>query len=496
MSKDILNVEPKEVWKNFYELNQVPRPSKNEDRVISFLISFAKKNGLDFNTDKIGNLVIYKDSTHDMYNRETVVLQSHVDMVHEKNNDTEFDFLNSPINMYVDGDWIKAQGTTLGADNGLGVATIMALLESKNISHPKIEALFTIDEETGMTGAINLSETILTGNILLNLDTEEDDEICIGCAGGIDISVKRNYDLIEPPKDTVPIRIVLDGLTGGHSGAEIHKGLGNSNKILFEILNELDELFKINIAVIEGGGLRNAIPRESNIVILINNRHISSAEKLLENQKIKYSNKFSKTDPNLNLKWIFDLKILSKLKNFTSKCLNNHDTSELIKAIQICPNGVYSMSKKIDGLVETSNNLANIKLIDGNLNIMCLTRSSLDDSKFELSKQISLIFEKISCNISFSGGYTGWEPNENSPILEKAKQAYEKLFSSEPKINVIHAGLECGIIGSHYPKMDMISFGPTILGAHSPDEKASISSTQKFWKFFKEVINNTPEKTN
>ena len=486
MSQEVSNVEPTEVWKNFVLLNQVPRPSKKEERVIEFLISFAKKNNLEYKQDEIGNLVITKEATSEMTTCQTVVLQSHVDMVHEKNNEVEFDFLNSGIKMYVDGDWVKAKGTTLGADNGLGVAAIMAVLESKEISHPKIEALFTIDEETGMTGALNLSDSILSGKILLNLDTEEDDEICIGCAGGIDITMNRSYILNDLSNDEVCVQILLNGLTGGHSGAEIHKGLGNSNKILFEILNEIINHFKISICSINGGGLRNAIPRESSTVISFSKDNINLFEQIIKKSLQKYKTKFKDTDSNLNLEF--------QILNDKIKQLNNKESVELIDAINNCPNGVFEMSKSIDGLVETSNNLANIKLIEGELKIMCLTRSSSEDSKAKLSKVISNIFEDISCDCTFSGGYPGWEPNINSKTLKEVKNSYIKLFSSEPKVNVIHAGLECGIIGSHYPDMDMISFGPTILGAHSPDEKASISSTQKFWRFFTEILANIPQK--
>ena len=486
MSQEVSNVEPTQVWKNFVLLNQVPRPSKKEERAIEFLISFAKKNNLEYKQDEIGNLVITKEATSEMTTCQTVVLQSHVDMVHEKNNEVEFDFLNSGIKMYVDGDWVKAKGTTLGADNGLGVAAIMAVLESKEISHPKIEALFTIDEETGMTGALNLSDSILSGKILLNLDTEEDDEICIGCAGGIDITMNRSYILNDLSNDEVCVQILLNGLTGGHSGAEIHKGLGNSNKILFEILNEIINHFKISICSINGGGLRNAIPRESSTVISFSKDNVNSFEQIIKKSLQKYKTKFKDTDSNLNLEF--------QILNDKIKQLNNKESVELIDAINNCPNGVFEMSKSIDGLVETSNNLANIKLIEGELKIMCLTRSSSEDSKTKLSKVISNIFEDISCDCTFSGGYPGWEPNINSKTLKEVKNSYIKLFSSEPKVNVIHAGLECGIIGSHYPDMDMISFGPTILGAHSPDEKASISSTQKFWRFFTEILANIPQK--
>jgi len=486
MSQEVSNIEPTELWKNFVLLNQVPRPSKKEEKVIEFLISFAKKNNLEYKQDEIGNLVITKEATLDMTTCQTVVLQSHVDMVHEKNKQVEFDFLNSGIKMYVDGDWVKAKGTTLGADNGLGVAAIMAVLESIEISHPKIEALFTIDEETGMTGALNLSDSILSGKILLNLDTEEDDEICIGCAGGIDITINRSYILSDLSNDEVCVEILLNGLTGGHSGAEIHKGLGNSNKILFEILNEIIKDFKISICSINGGGLRNAIPRESSTVISFSKDNINLFEQIIKKNLQKYKTKFKGTDSNLNLEF--------QILNDKIKQLNYKESVELIDAINNCPNGVFEMSKSIDGLVETSNNLANIKLIEGKLKIMCLTRSSSEDSKAKLSKLISNIFQDISCDCTFSGGYPGWEPNISSKTLKEVKNSYIKLFSSVPKVNVIHAGLECGIIGSHYPEMDMISFGPTILGAHSPDEKASISSTQKFWSFFTEVLANIPQK--
>ena len=486
MSLEVANAKPVEVWKNFVLLNEVPRPSKKEERVIEFLKSFARKNNLLFQQDEIGNLVIIKEATQNMKDCETVVLQSHVDMVHEKNNEVEFDFLNSGIKMYVEGDWVKADGTTLGADNGLGVAAIMAVLESKEISHPKVEALFTVDEETGMTGALNLSDTILSGKILLNLDTEEDDEICIGCAGGIDITMKRSYNLINSTNDEVCVELLLNGLTGGHSGAEIHKGLGNSNKIIFEIINEINNHFKISICSVDGGGLRNAIPRESTAIISFSKDKFELFEQIIKKSLDMYKKRFYQTDSDLNLEF--------KLLGNGLKQLSREDSNELIKAINMCPNGVFEMSKSIEGLVETSNNLANIKLVNGELKIMCLTRSSSEESKNKLSKIISNIFENISCSCTFSGGYPGWEPNINSKTLREVKNSYIKLFSSEPKVNVIHAGLECGIIGSHYPEMDMISFGPTILGAHSPDEKASISSTQKFWTFFTEVLANIPRK--
>ena len=485
MNSQVSKLEPTSIWRNFVSLNSVPRPSKREEKIINFLIKFAENNNLRYSRDNIGNLVIFKDATSDMADRKTIVLQSHVDMVHEKNQDVQFNFDESGIQMYVESGWVKAKGTTLGADNGLGVAAIMGILESSKISHPKIEALFTIDEETGMTGALNLSDSILNGKILLNLDTEEDDEICIGCAGGIDITVSKKFQLETPRADQSFLKITIDGLTGGHSGAEIHKGLGNANKILFSALAEIFTLCSLNICEISGGGLRNAIPRECNVVISINNDKIDEAQKLLSQINLQNQKDLKPTDPNFSL--------TSIIVDFYDDQLNSLDSSALINAINDCPNGVYKMSNSIDGLVETSNNLANIQFKNSELLLTCLTRSSVEISKMELSDKISNIFTKIGCKCSLSGGYPGWEPNINSETLKNAISSYTRLFTNKPKVNVIHAGLECGIIGSHYPNMEMISFGPTILGAHSPDERASVKSTQKFWIFFKEILKNIPK---
>ena len=486
MNNEIRLIEPISVWNNFTDLNSVPRPSKEEERVIEFLIQFAKKLNLKYFQDSVGNLIINKPSTDDMIKHKTIVLQSHVDMVHEKNNDVDFDFKKSGIKMKIDGDWVKARGTTLGADNGLGVASIMSILESNNISHPEIEALFSIDEETGMTGALNLDGNALKGEILLNLDTEEDDEICIGCAGGIDITITKDFDTENVDLDSTFIKILVNGLTGGHSGAEIHKGLGNSNKILNALLKSLDTKYSIRICEIKGGNLRNAIPRESYSVIQIKNYDYSDIENEINNffnsNKIIYND----LDPN------FSISISNYKEGY--KPLAKVDHKNIIDCVNACPNGVFLMSKTIDNLVETSNNLASILVKDGSIEIKCLTRSSVENSKKELSDLISNIFKDKGFEIKLSGGYPGWEPNMNSEILSVAVNCYEKLNSESPKVNVIHAGLECGIIGSHYPKMEMISFGPTILGAHSPDEKASISSTKKFWKFFIEILKNIQKK--
>ena len=485
MSDEIRNLEPGAIWNNFCKLNAVPRPSKKEEKVIKFMHDFGVSLGLETQIDKVGNVVIFKPATDGMENRKTVVLQSHLDMVHEKNNEVDFDFEKSGIQMYVDNDWVRAKGTTLGADNGLGVATIMSVLESNDIAHPKIEALFTIDEETGMTGALKLDENILKGDILLNLDTEEDDEIGIGCAGGVDITISKSFNMTINP-NLLFIKITLNGLSGGHSGMEIHKNLGNSNKLLNKIISDLNENFLIHISEINGGGLRNAIPRESSIILGVSDADFKS----IKNQSFKtfdnLKDQFLNTDP------LIKLDIIKLDEDF--KIIDTDNQTELIKLIRNCPNGVYKMSDNIPGLVETSNNLANISLNDGNLNINCLTRSSDESSKEELKNIIKFLFIIKGYTVDFSGDYPGWQPNMSSEILAKLVKVYKDLNSTEPNVAACHAGLECGIIGSHYPKLDMISFGPTIRGAHSPDERASIKSTIKFWRFLKEVLLNIPLK--
>jgi|TARA_B110001450_G_scaffold255755_1_gene284134 dipeptidase D len=485
MSNALQNLEPKIIWNNFSKLNAVPRASKKEERVIKFIYDFGINLGLETLIDGTGNVVIVKSATSNMENRKTVILQSHLDMVHEKNNDVDFDFDNSGIKMYVDNDWVRAEGTTLGADNGLGVATIMSVLESNEISHPRLEALFTVDEETGMTGALQLDENILKGEILLNLDTEEDDEIGIGCAGGVDITLTKKFE-VSTNHDLFFIKITLNGLSGGHSGMEIHKDLGNSNKLLSSIIKDLNDHFIINIAEINGGGLRNAIPRESSFILGVNEADFENIKIQSQKSFAIIKNQFIDKDPLINLTTI---KAEGSYKVLTFKNQN-----DLLKLIHNCPNGVYKMSENIPGLVETSNNLANIQLKQGNLMIKCLTRSSDEPSKEELKNFIKSLFIDYNYSVNFSGDYPGWQPNMESEILAKLIKVYKKLNNSDPNVAACHAGLECGIIGSHYPKLDMISFGPTIRGAHSPDERASIKSTIKFWKFLKEVLLNIPFK--
>jgi dipeptidase D len=408
-------------------------------------------------------------------------------MVHQKNADTIFDFDTQGIEMYVDGDWVRAKGTTLGADNGLGVAAIMAILESKDIPHPAIEALFTIDEETGMTGALNLKGGILQGQILLNLDTEEDDEIDIGCAGGIDVTATAEYDEEETPEGSVGYTITVKGLKGGHSGMDIHKGLGNANKIMNRLLFDGFDNFGLQIAEIQGGSLRNAIPRESMAKVII--AEVYDEAFVFDMQQIvnDIKNEFKTTEPNLTV-------IFEKLENIPTKVMPSIAQFYFVRALYTAHNGVYRMSADFDDLVETSNNIAKVVVNKGQLSVQCLTRSSVETSKFDLANALRSAFELMGCEVEFSGSYPGWTPNSQSEILDVLVGIYERQNNEKPKVVACHAGLECGILGTNYPDMDMISFGPTIHGAHSPDERASIPSAQKFWKFVLEILANIPAK--
>ncbi|SDS21026.1 dipeptidase D [Polaribacter sp. KT25b] len=488
MNQDIRNLQPKSVWNHFADLNAVPRPSKKEERVIQFMVDFGKKLNLETFVDKVGNVIIKKPATSGMENRKTVVMQGHLDMVHQKNADTIFDFDKEGIKMFVDGDWVKAKGTTLGADNGLGVAAIMAILSSTEIDHPTIEALFTIDEETGMTGAMGLEGGVLEGEILLNLDTEEDDEIGMGCAGGVDITATRTYLEEETPENTTAFSITVKGLNGGHSGMDIIKGLGNANKIMNRILFDGFANFGLRISEINGGSLRNAIPRESVATVVVDN--ISKEPFLFETNELINTIKaeFSTLEKNLSV----EIKEIESPKKVMELGVQEGFTKSIYAAL----NGVYRMSPDVVGLVETSNNIARIILKDGRIKVGCLTRSSSESNKWDLANSLRSAFELAGLEVDFSGTYPGWLPNVKSEILTIVTNIYTDLFKEKPIVAACHAGLECGILGQNYPEMDMVSFGPTIRGAHSPDERAQISSTQKFWKLLIEILKNTPLKSN
>ncbi|MTE27652.1 aminoacyl-histidine dipeptidase [Winogradskyella ouciana] len=486
MNKEIRNLEPKPLWNKFADLNAVPRPSKKEERVIQFMKDFGANLGLETIEDEVGNVIIRKPATKGMEGRKPIVMQSHLDMVHQKNNDTEFDFDNQGIEMFVEGDWVKAKGTTLGADNGLGVATIMAILESDDIEHPDLEALFTIDEETGMTGAMGLKGGILKGDILLNLDTEEDDEIGVGCAGGIDITATGTYNEEPVAKEgMMAYKIEVKGLQGGHSGMQIHEGLGNANKIMNRLLYAVIE--DVKISEIDGGSLRNAIPRESVATVVFEADKEAILTSLLTALAETIKKELKTMEPDLEV-------VLSKTE-LPEKTMPFEAQAQIVYAIYAAHNGVYRMSADITDLVETSNNIARVIVKDGEIKVGCLTRSSVESSKMDLANRLRATFELAGCDVEFSGEYPGWQPNMDSDILKVMVPIYERLNNGEkPHVAACHAGLECGILGQNYPNMDMISFGPNIKGAHSPDERAQISSAQKYWEFVLEILKNIPQK--
>jgi dipeptidase D len=485
MSKSVRNLEPKAMWNHFADLNAVPRPSKKEERVIEFMMAFGQSLGLETIKDAIGNVIIKKPATPGMDDKETVCLQSHLDMVHQKNASTQFDFLTQGIEMLVDGDFVKANGTTLGADNGIGVASIMALLSSTNIPHPALEALFTIDEETGMTGALGLKGGLLSAKYMLNLDTEDDNELTIGCAGGIDVTGIGTYNTQALIGDYIGVTIGLKGLTGGHSGMDIHKGRGNANKLMNTVLMQADKM-GAHIVSIDGGSLRNAIPRESvvELAVLATQKDafvafISEQERVIKEEK-------KETDPNLSLSLMFSPQPIAVFeKDF------QHN---LLRSISVLVNGVYAMSPNINGLVQTSNNVARVLVKDGTFSIQCLTRSSVDAEKMELAHKLKDTMGLIHANVTLTGSYPGWTPKPESPIVKLMADLYQELYQSEAHVNACHAGLECGILGTNYPDMEMISFGPNITGAHSPDEKVQISSVQKYWAYLLETLKRIPKK--
>ncbi|MCA0132125.1 aminoacyl-histidine dipeptidase [Winogradskyella alexanderae] len=484
MSAEIRALKPKELWNKFADLNAVPRPSKKEERVIKFMKNFGENLGLETLEDEVGNVIIRKPASPGMEDRKPVVMQSHLDMVHQKNNDTVFDFDTQGIDMFVEGDWIKARGTTLGADNGLGVATIMAILESDSIAHPPLEALFTIDEETGMTGAKGLKGGILKGEILLNLDTEEDDEIGVGCAGGVDVTATRTYNEEHVTENYSAYKIEVKGLQGGHSGMQIHEGLGNANKIMNRLLHVVNKI--VRVAEIDGGSLRNAIPRESVAVIVVDNNKEATVLSEIEalGQTIKHE--YKSLEP--------ELEILVSKTDLPEKMMDTVAQNQLLHAVYAAHNGVYRMSPDIADLVETSNNIARVIVKDGNIKIGCLTRSSVESTKADLANALSASFELAGFSVELSGDYPGWAPNMDSDILKVMVPIYERLNNgAKPHVAACHAGLECGILGTNYPEMDMISFGPNIKGAHSPDERAQISSAQKYWTFVLEILENIPK---
>jgi len=482
----VRSVEPKSLWNHFADLNAIPRPSKKEERVIQFMMNFGKSLGLETLKDEIGNVIIRKPASPGMEDRQMVILQSHLDMVHQKNRETDFDFDNEGIKMRVNGDWIDADGTTLGADNGIGVATIMATLSSNDIEHPALEAFFTIDEETGMTGAKEMDGSMFQGEILLNLDTEDDDELSIGCAGGIDTNTEYSYQEEELSEDRKSFQLSIKGLLGGHSGMDIDSGRGNANKWLARILWSINQKLELQIISFDGGGLRNAIPREASCVISIFAKDVNNFKDIVQQMTDTYREEYKSIETNMEI-------LLSEQPSIT-KGLSVKESQKIINTLAAVHNGVYRMSPDIDGLVETSSSLARVEIGNGKFTTQSLQRSSVNSTRDEVAMTIKACFENMGCTVVQSGEYPGWQPNPNSKILDIMEQLYKNMFQEDPQVKACHAGLECGILGEHLPDVDMISFGPNIRAAHSPDEKVQISSVQKFWKFYLETLKSIPLK--
>jgi dipeptidase D len=483
MNEAIRKLEPITLWNHFADLNAVPRPSKKEERVIQFIKSFGEGLNLPTIVDEVGNVIIKKPATKGLEHKQTVVLQSHLDMVHQKNADTNFDFDTQGIDMYIDGDWVKAKGTTLGADNGIGVATIMTLLASNNIPHPRLEAFFTIDEETGMTGALAFKGGLLEGKTMLNLDTEEDNELTIGCAGGVDVTASGIYRKLFTKHDNA-FCLTLKGLSGGHSGVDIHKGRGNAIKLLNRFLLNMTEKHALEIASFQGGDKRNAIPREAKAEVLIDTKFVEVLKKEVAQFESVLKAEYSTTDPNLQL----TIETIKAPKLVISPGFQ----SKILRALYACPSGIYRMSPDVAGLVQTSNNLASISIHSGGYTVQCLTRSAVETEKADLKTTITCIFDMLGSKIAYGSDYPGWAPKPSSPIVKLMSDLYEKRYNEKPIVAACHAGLECGILGTNYPDMQMISFGPTIHGAHSPDEKVKISSVQKYWGYLLATLENMP----
>lgn len=483
----IKDLEPRGIWNHFYEITQIPRPSKKEGKIIAYLLEFAKKHNLEAKKDDAGNVLITKPATKGKENLQTVILQGHVDMVCEKNTGTVHDFDNDPIETYIDGEWLKAKGTTLGADNGMGVAAALTILASDSIEHGKLECLFTVDEETGLTGAYALGKDFLNGDVLINLDTEEEGEIYIGCAGGKITTVTFDYKKQDIPANYFWFKVQVNGLNGGHSGAEIHKGLGNANKILNRYLWALSRKFDLALAEIDGGNLHNAIAREAYAIAGVPYSHKEDIVVELNILAPDIEAELKLVDPNL--------KMTVASTDAPASIIDKDTTSNLLNGIYASPHGVLAMSHEIPGLVETSTNLASVKMKDGNKIVITTSqRSSTNSLKDDAGNILNAVFTLAKAKVEHSAGYPGWKPNPDSKVLAVAKKAYSDLYGKDVEIMAIHAGLECGLFLEKYPHLDMISCGPTIRNAHSPEEQIEIASVAKWWSFLLETLKNIPSK--
>ncbi len=482
----IKSLYPHSLWENFFSLTQIPRPSKKEDRASAFAQKYGKDLGLETIVDEVGNVIIRKPATPGMEKKRGVVLQAHLDMVPQKNSDKVHDFEKDPIRAYVEGEWVTAEGTTLGADNGIGVSAALAILADKSLKHGPLEVLLTIDEETGMTGAFGLKPGLLRGEILLNLDSEDEGELYIGCAGGMNTSASLAYKQTEVPSGMKAFEVALKGLKGGHSGLDINLGRGNANKVMFRFLWHASREFGMRLASVEGGSLRNAIPREAFATVVVpEGKADEFLKSAVEYEKI-FKHELSGTEP--------DLSFGALPADMPATLIDQESQERLIKMVYGIPNGVIRMSTEVPGIVETSNNLAIVKTENGEARVFCLIRSSVDSAKFDTGNMAEAVMSLAGAKVVHDGIYPGWKPDMKSPILNTMKNVYKNKYGSEPEIKVIHAGLECGIIGDAYPGMDLISFGPTIRFPHSPDEKVNIESVGKFWDYLIETLANIPEK--
>ncbi len=480
MSKEILKLKPENVWKHFYELTQIPRPTGHTKAVEKYVVDFGKSLNLDVKQDKVGNVLITKPASKGMESAPTVILQAHLDMVPQKNTDVQHDFLKDPIETVIDGNIVKAKSTTLGADNGIGAAAILAVMEDDSLAHGKIEGLFTIDEEEGMVGAFGLEPGFLTGNILLNLDTEEEGELCIGCAGGIDENVSWQYKEIEAPAGDVAVKVSLKGLKGGHSGGEIHLGRANANKLMFRFLKDAVSSLDARLASVEGGSLRNAIPRESFAVLTVLPENVEALLELVDDYNDLYCEEFAEIETNLTLK--------AEKIALPKTVLPEEIQDDVINAIVACPNGVIGMLQSFPGIVETSTNIASVKSGDGKVEVKFLSRSSSESKKEALDSMIESVFSLADAKVEAVNAYPGWQPNAHSKVLEVMKSIFTSQFGREPQVQVVHAGLECGIILGSTPGLDIVSFGPTIMNPHSPDEFVEIDTVERFYHYLTAIL--------
>ncbi|WP_444900276.1 aminoacyl-histidine dipeptidase [Microbulbifer sp. VAAC004] len=488
---NIAELNPKPLWQHFAKLCEIPRPSKHEDRVVEHIVEFAKNRGLEVQLDEIGNVIIKKPATPGMENRQTLALQSHVDMVPQKNADTDHDFLTDPIKPYIDGEWVTAEGTTLGADNGIGVAAILALMESTDIPHPALEALLTIDEEAGMTGAKNLKPGYFEADLLLNLDTEDEGELYIGCAGGVDVNAALPYTAEPLMADAQAFKLTVRGLRGGHSGLDIDKGRGNANKIANRVIDTAQRSIpQLRIASLDGGSLRNAIPRESFSTLVVPNNAQKQLQEIVEQESAQIAREFDNEA---------SLEICLEAAEAPSSVMDEASQLKLIRAIRACPNGVERMSTALDGIADTSNNLARVVTVEENgqhqVKMQCLVRSLSDSARDHHGLDVAAIFELTGAKTKLGNAYPGWTPNPASPLLAMMREVYKEMTGEHAEVKVIHAGLECGLLAKPYPNWDMVSFGPTIRRAHSPEERVHIQSVANFWDYFIKVVQAIPARS-